>query len=353
MKIGFASGDWSLSVFDENNHPVWGGAGWVRLGQYQKLIPHDVVAGSLCHRDGVFGVRSWDETMHFDCDIIVMQRIMFQDVADKMPAAIAAGQILVNDLDDWYWGLSPANGAWKASHPKQNPTENREHYRKVLARSSAVTVSTKYLADRLTWVNAPITVIKNTVDISRFTPRTHIDYVPTVGWVGSTMHRSGDIEILAGILGPLARNGQIKLHHSGHVEGARCFADMLKINPESVSTMPLVAPSEYPNSFVFDIGVVPLADVPFNHAKSWIKGIEYAAAGVPFIASRLPEYQELRDKYGIGLVAKNGIQWRKHIESLVDPNERTRISTEAIQKLLPLDIHMGAAVFTDFLESLV
>jgi len=353
MKIGFASGDWSLSVFDEQGYPVWGGAGWVRLGQYQKLIPHDVVAGSLCHRNGIFGVRTWDEVMHFDCDIIVMQRIMFKDVADKMPAALASGQIIVNDLDDWYWGLSPANGAWKASHPKQNQTENREHYRSVLARSSAVTVSTQYLADRLTWVKAPITVLKNTVDVSRFSQRVHSDGIPTVGWVGSTMHRSGDIETLAGILGPLARNGEIKLHHSGHVDGARLFADMIKVDPSLVSTTPLVAPAEYPNSFVFDIGVVPLTDVPFNHAKSWIKGIEYAAAGVPFIASRLPEYEELRTRYGIGFLAKNGAQWRKHIESLADPMERNRIVAEMVERLLPLDIYVGAARFTDFLESLV
>lgn len=353
MKIGFASGDWSLSVFDENGHPVWGGAGWVRLGQYQKLLPHDVVVGSLSHRGGIFGVRTWDEVMHFDCDIIVMQRIMFKDVADKLPAALASGQIIVNDLDDWYWGLSPANGAWKASHPKYNQTENREHYRSVLARSSAVTVSTQYLAERLTWVKAPITVLKNTVDVSRFTQRLHVDTIPTVGWVGSTMHRSGDIEQLSGVLGPLVRSGQIKLHHSGHVDGATFFADMIKVDRSAVSTTPLVAPSEYPNSFVFDIGLVPLADVPFNHAKSWIKGIEYAAAGVPFISSRLPEYQELKSKYEIGLLAKNGAQWRKHIESLSDPAERNKISKEALDRLVPLDIHVGAARFNDFLESLV
>jgi hypothetical protein len=128
---------------------------------------------------------------------------------------------------------------------------------------------------------------------------------------------------------------------------------MIKVDPSLVSTLPLVAPSEYPNSFTFDIGVVPLSNVPFNHAKSWIKGIEYAAAGVPFIASRLPEYQELKDKHGIGLVAKNPIQWRKQIESLADPELRASISADAIERLRPLDVHIGALQFTKFLESLV
>ena len=219
MKIGFGSSDWSRSVKDDRGHPVWGGAGWARLGQYSSLLPFDMAVGSLAFHKGVFGVADWDGNHHFDCDIIYMQRVMFDDVPNRILQARANGQVIINDLDDWYWGLSPSNGAWAGSHPKNNPKENVNHYRKVLSASTLVTVSTPYLADRISqWVSRPIVLIPNFVDTEKFPIRTQTDGVPTVGWVGSTGHRSGDLEILKGILEPLVRSGSIRLHHSGHLE---------------------------------------------------------------------------------------------------------------------------------------
>jgi glycosyltransferase involved in cell wall biosynthesis len=43
-----------------------------------------------------------------------------------------------------------------------------------------------------------------------------------------------------------------------------------------------------------DIGIVPLADTAFNRGKSALKALEMAAAGVPVVASDLPEFRELR-----------------------------------------------------------
>jgi hypothetical protein len=39
------------------------------------------------------------------------------------------------------------------------------------------------------------------------------------------------------------------------------------------------------------VGLVPLTRGPFNEAKSYLKGLEYAAAGIPFIATPTEEYQ--------------------------------------------------------------
>ena len=70
-----------------------------------------------------------------------------------------------------------------------------------------------------------------------------------------------------------------------------------------------------------DIGLVPLNDVEFNHAKSYIKGLEYAAAGVPFICSYSPEYQVLADA-GVGRLAKTPEEWTYHLTELLDPQMR-------------------------------
>ena len=48
---------------------------------------------------------------------------------------------------------------------------------------------------------------------------------------------------------------------------------------------PLMIAENYPKMFTFDVGVVPLQQNLFNDCKSWIKGIEYAAAGIPFVVT--------------------------------------------------------------------
>lgn len=354
MKVGFASSDWSGSVYDEHGHPVWGGAGWARLGQYVDRLDCEVVAGVLGWHAGVFGVRTWDMQFHWDCDIIVMQRVMFEDVPNKMSEAKASGQILVNDLDDWYWGLSPSNGAFKASHPKHNPQENTNHYRSVMARSSMVTTSTPYLAERLRrWVQCEITILPNCIDTQNFTPWEHTDTeVPLVGWVGSTGHRSGDLEILRGILEPMARRGEIRLHHSGHMPGAPSYAEAIGADPELVSTLPMASPQDYPNLLRFDVGLVPLTDMPFNRAKSAIKGLEYSAAGIPFVASKLDAYEQLQQEHGVGRLARKPTQWIRHLNELRDPEVRKREGELAVEQVKACDVSFGAKRFSDLLHSL-
>jgi glycosyltransferase involved in cell wall biosynthesis len=353
MKVGFGSTDWSGSVFDENGHPVMGGAGWARLGQYKDLLPYVSDIGILVHKDGLFGVKDWEGEMHFDHDVVVMQRAMFEDIPEKIKLAQANGQIIVNDLDDWYWGLSTTNGAFAASHPKLNPGENTNHYKRVLAASDYVTVSTPYLAERISsWVRCPITIIPNFVDVSKFTPRVQSDTdVPIVGWVGSTGHRSGDLEVLAGLLFPLVQSGKIQLHHSGDVESHPKFADSVKVPSDLVSTLPMASPQNYPSLFQFDIGLVPLSDKPFNQAKSAIKGLEYAAAGVPFIASSTDEYRSLHES-GIGFIAKKPKSWIGLIEKLRDPQYRKEQAEIVRKEVSNYDISCGVKVMNDFYLSI-
>jgi len=55
--------------------------------------------------------------------------------------------------------------------------------------------------------------------------------------------------------------------------------------------------------------------------NSFIKGLEYVAAGIPFISSALPEYKYLESQ-GIGRTASNPDEWIAHFEDLRDPKKR-------------------------------
>ncbi len=338
MKIGFGTTDWSSSIF-ENDEPVWGGAGWVRLGQYVKHFESEVVYGNLVSLKGFFGVRSWNGDIHTDCDVVVMQRVMHKDVAEKIKQARQLGQVIVNDLDDWYWGMATTNSAYLSSHPRYSPAENTTHYKKTLSRSSAITVSTQYLADRVKDWNTNVAVLPNTIDFDSFKKRVHEDPL-TLGWAGSTSHRSGDLEILKGCLSDYSG----RVVHLGDLEGAVSFSSVTGL--ETLRTHPMCPISEYSQSFDFDIGLAPLSDRTFNHAKSAIKVLEYTAANIPFVASGVGPYKGLM---GAGKIVKSPGDWRKFVASLESVESREQEAQRNLEILSQFNIKDGAKRFEEFL----
>jgi len=73
----------------------------------------------------------------------------------------------------------------------------------------------------------------------------------------------------------------------------------------------------------FDIGIAPLADIPFNHARSDVKLREYAAVGVPWIASAVGPYLGFGRDEGGELVADD--EWFDALDALIGaPMERAR-----------------------------
>jgi glycosyltransferase involved in cell wall biosynthesis len=65
----------------------------------------------------------------------------------------------------------------------------------------------------------------------------------------------------------------------------------------------------------FDVGIAPLADIPFNRARSNVKVKEYAAAGIPWLASPIGPYAGMGEKQGGRLVPDDG--WYDALERLV------------------------------------
>jgi glycosyltransferase involved in cell wall biosynthesis len=309
--------------------------------------------GTLTWQTDRFSIRDADDILHA-VDMVIMQRLMHGTLADHIHKARAIGQVIVNDLDDWYWGLDPSNDAFMSSHPKTNPTENRDHYKKVLASSTLVTVSTKYLADRIkSFVHCPILVLENTVDISRFTPHVHTDSsVPVVGWVGATSHRSSDLEIMRGIINPLLAGNEVEFQHSGNHLNAPSVASLLGLHDDQVKTLNAVDATLYPSLLTMDVGIAPLRDTPFNHAKSDIKLLEYSASGIPWIGSSLSAYEGLRKEWGIGRTAGKPAQWLKHLRDLKDPVRRADEGEALREAVRSRDISLGAHRLNSLIDSL-
>jgi hypothetical protein len=72
----------------------------------------------------------------------------------------------------------------------------------------------------------------------------------------------------------------------------------------------------------FDIGIAPIADIPFNAARSNVKVKEYAAAGVPWLASPIGPYAGLGERHGGELVPDSG--WEAALDRLIRDARRRR-----------------------------
>lgn len=353
MKIGFATNDWSLSMRDPFNRPVMGGSGHIRIGQYLKEFNKrgvDFCVGVLTFNrsNEVFGIRTWDGIDFFDCDVIVMQRYMHKKVFDDMHKAQSSGQVIINDVDDWYWGLSEKNAAYNLVDPSINKDENIEWYEKILRKSDGVITSTPFLYSKMNEWNSHVSLHTNFVERYLYTTRKeHSNNKPNsivVGWMGSTAHRSGDLEILRPYANEISRFAT--WHHTGAVIAPNVpkFHNEIKVSAGLVTTLPFLPPYDLKNGFKFDAGVVPLSNVPFNHAKSYIKGLEYACAGVPFVASWSPEYEVLVEEHGIGFLAEHPKKFVKLLKNLVDVDYRQSVADDIRKKVKQFDVSVGAPI---------
>ncbi len=325
--MGIATRDWS-NYAPEGGDRSLGGSGHYRCGLVAKVLAgmgHDVALGTLIvdTKLGEVGVRTWDEEHHWGCDLILLQRWMFADLPHWIKRGRANGQVILNDVDDWFEGLDPSNMAFQTSHPKMNDLENRNHYRKVLAAGDGIVCSTPFLAEKYRRL-CPTIVVRNRLDLDRWTPQEPRDGPPTLGWVGALPWRSsGDLAMLRGFLGPFIEKHDLRVRHHGALAVGWEFALATGIDPTRLDQEPMVDIGDHEAQFQgIDLLLVPLGSMPFNESKSCLKGMQAAAAGVPFIATPTPEYKWLFEERGIGALAKSPKDWVRLMTGYLDPDAR-------------------------------
>jgi glycosyltransferase involved in cell wall biosynthesis len=275
-----------------------------------------------------FGIKESADRAVFRFDTVVLKLIMFKWTVRQMTIAKQLGQRIMVDVDDAYDFLPETNMAFKQTHPDENRSMNRDHYREVIAAADTVIVSTPFLLEHHSKHHPDVRLVRNGVYPDMF-PVKRQDKKPVIGWVGAIPYRGGDLETLTWLPGFLEDNDLI-FHHSGDevVEGAVTFDEVTGVPRQRMTYTPQVPIDQYQHLFShFDVGIVPLSDIPFNHAKSCIKGLEYAAAGIPFVAAATPEYQRLADM-GVGRVASTPDEWVAHLTELLDYKTRRREAAE-------------------------
>lgn len=322
---------------------------------YRSLLPSGTISGSMFGKpawsaDRGFGVLQGGRAF-FGWDVVNMKLMMQRWVPEQMRQAKVLGQRLIVDIDDLTDELHDDNKAKRILDPEKNKIANLDHHREVIQEADTITVSTPYLLDYYRNVHDDVRLVRNGLSTKQFEKHKHDGLKPIIGWVGSTEYRSGDLEILRPWLGEFLMEHDLYFVHAGHVPNAPRFSDLAGVPDELVVKMPMTSITTYHLLFQMDIGIVPLSDHRFNWAKSCIKGLEYAASNIPFIASGSPEYRWLHDDFGIGRVADNPDTWRFHLEDLLRLNVRKRAAaTQRVTALKYQSIDVRALAWRDIMN---
>lgn len=320
MRIGFVSEDWVTA----GNRLIPGGCTYYRcMLPMNAAGPYARVGKLAFTAAGGFGVRVNGEQAVFGFDQVVFKMVMHKWIPRQMEIAQALGQRIIVDIDDHFDGLHDDNRAKALTDPERNRATNREHLRRIVELADTVTVSTPFLADYYADKARDVRLVRNGINPNQFTVRPVRNEKPVIGWAGAMGWRSSDIDTLRSWLPAFLEEHDLLFLHAGDDPEQPRFADRAGIPLERMLLSSMRPLPSYHEMLQFDIGLVPLNDIPFNHAKSAIKGLEYAAAGIPFVAQALPEYERIHDM-GVGRVATTPEDWVRELTALLDYKTRKR-----------------------------
>jgi hypothetical protein len=295
----------------------------------------------------------------FDADVYVFQ----QRFEFGMPTAILrlrkAGKVVVTETCDLYDDLDPGSPA---------ATTLRRHANRMsvdalnlgFAVSDAVTVSTPALAEHYGRYNADVRVLPAYLDWEMWE---HVELQCEVerprirvGWMGWLSARGSDLDALAGWLPKwLLAHPDVDFVSIGERPGEQRVHTHLSVPRWQRGTVAGV-PFGRLNTIVptIDIGLVPLSLNEFNECKSWLKGLEYAACGIPCVASPTGQYREFVDDGNDGLLASSPEEWMAALDLLVGDEElRREMGRAARAKAARMTIQREAHQWESVYESLL
>jgi glycosyltransferase involved in cell wall biosynthesis len=305
-------------------------------GHYRILWPAHALA------DQGHDVTVGDGHVPPDTDVVVVQRPLRRAYAERViPLLQSRGIAVVVEVDDDFQTVDPRNPAWRDTHPRLSPDRNWQWLAKAAALADLVTVSTPALADRYGG-HGRVVVLANYVPSSLLAVQVVPEERPVLGWTGSVATHPGDLDVAAqAVRQALAGRPGWRFRAVGGQQTLRALGLSADAGHETVPwTTDLTA---YVEQYARLTGaIVPLAPGPFNEAKSWLKGLEAAAVGVPFVASASGPYRQLHD-LGAGLLATTRGDWKRQLGRLLDdPALRTDVVAEGRRAAAGLTVEAHA-----------
>jgi glycosyltransferase involved in cell wall biosynthesis len=257
-----------------------------------------------------------------DVDVLHVHRFCEDRALRLARAAKEAGAAVVWDNDDDH-GSTPRGVAYERVWTGFAWDRRLVAMKRMFRFADLVTTTTERLAEQLRGHGAPhVEVIENYIPDHFMRPdrRSHAGVV--IGWVAGLEH-AADVARL-----PIRETLQRLLDERSDVK-VISFGLSLGLEGDRYHHIPGVEILELGASIIdFDLGIAPLADIDFNRSRSNVKLKEYAAVGIPWLASPIGPYAAMGEKQGGRLVPDD--RWYEELSRLIDrPRERRKLAKRA------------------------
>ena len=262
--------------------------------------------------------RAYEKLPKYDL-VIVQKRLMPRAWVRR----IRKGAVkLIFDTDDAIWEPHGRKHFWW--------TRFRTHgrLRAIAYAADVCTVPNEHLANALRPLAKKVELVPMALDDSQWKPATMRKPGPIrIGWAGAPPNLTylswlGDVLYEVQMLRP-----EVELI-------VYCGVAPTWNLPVKVTHHPYLAGTEVGVVQTFDIGLLPLPNNAFAAGKSPIKALQYAACGVPCIASPVGATREIVRNGVTGMTATTHDEWKSALLSLIDSAELRK--------------SMGAAAFAHF-----
>ena len=279
---------------------------------------------------GVFNVFFLDDFPR-DADLYVFHGGTAPFQLEWAERLVGEGRRVVLDLDDDVHRVPSWN-------PGRQDAASRRRVRRLAELASLVTCATPALAGFYGRFNPNTVVLRNRLHWPMWTELEPV-YARRewrrfrVGYMGNMLFHRADLEMVAGPLRKwlvahpdveFVAAGDPAIHEVvGTPEGQRvstsnAFFRNLDL-PHIMSCM--------------DVGLVPLVRCDFNECKSNLKGLEYAACGIPSVASPTESYREWVRDGETGMLARHPRDFVEAVDALYRDRDRLRGMGEAAYRL--------------------
>jgi len=205
---------------------------------------------------------------------------------------------------------------------------------RVMQRAALVTVGNAYLAGRAESAGArSIELLPTVVDLSRYPAParpvsgagTGAGRQPVIGWIGSPM-TDHYLTLINDPLRRLAEESGARLCLVGATPGA--LGDL------AAERHAWREDTETGHIAGFDIGIMPLADTPWERGKCGYKLIQYMACGKPVVASPVGVNRDIVEHGVNGFLAETPQEWTDALRRLADdPDLRRRLGAAGRTKV--------------------
>jgi hypothetical protein len=266
------------------------------------------------HRCVVTSGDGAPEAGTFDCDVALISRWLGKGTEQLVRQLRRAGVAVVWQIDD---------AVEQSTFVRRTPQRTRELTMQVLAMlrlADVVVTTTEPLLKHFSrHTSTPIHAIDNYLG-PQFGGAVAGEPRPglVLGWAGWVDHQA-DWRAL-GLQGTVAR--LLAEHPALHVESLGPID--LRLPPARYTRTPPVRFEWLARRLAsFDVGIAPIANTRFNAGRSSIKLKEYAALGIPWLASPIGPYAGLGEQEGGRLVADD--RWYAEIDALVGNEDARRL----------------------------